>query len=303
MSIVLANLRQTFTRRKEQNYNDQDGQVLQGTLTNHQGLLTGQSLNANGNRAYVGFGGTINNNGGASYNRVVNAWFGGTANVTVATPVNVVYRRSDKSWHIIGMDAKRTHQAGASVQRYNPANINNRVLDTGYILDFQSRPVISARDNTYVSVKPGIVYHNGVRYEYDGAKVDLSAYAPSSAGNHRIAQLWYDPSTNGIQVTTSTEQTIATAFDDTDWAETLVGSSGWLPLQAYKLFEDSDTRITQANLLRDNRPIYTIPTTSAGSSNIITKSNTIPSGKDAFFAGGLTITGGLTVNGELYILP
>jgi hypothetical protein len=217
--------------------------------------------------------------------------------------VNVVYRRSDKSWHIIGMDAKRTNQAGASVQRWNPANVNNKFLDSGFILDFLSRPVISVNDETEVFVKPGVLYYNGQRYEYDGGKTDLASYAPSTSGYHRIAQLWYDPSTNGIQVTTSTEQLIATAFDSTDWAETLIGTSGWMPLQSYELFDDSDTRINHGNLLRDNRPIYSMPDTSPGSSNIIDGDRIIPSGKDAFFAGGLNIIAGtLTVTGELYVL-
>lgn len=301
MTSVLTQLRSNINDRQTQINTARRVQVKRGTLCNFRGLTSGVSLNTNGNRAYVLVSGV----------GVVNAWIRNpNGTFQPGTGVSLSYDEELGRYYITGLDSDAFNSAGASVQTVNPMSSDNLYVDSGFILDFLSQPVVTTGTSTLVEIKPGVLYYyDGAtlkRYEYDGAQVDLSSYVAGS-GNHSILQIWIDPFNAQLQYTQSTEQSESTAFDSTDWDETLSGTGNWLPLQSYEMKDTSATIITQNNKLRDNRPIYTLPGSGsgqAGSGNVIAQSGgVVGSGQSAFFAGGLTITGGLTISGGLTVFP
>lgn len=277
MSVILDSLRSGIRDRQTQIDTARRVQVKRGTLCDVRGRITGVSLNSNGNRAYTLVSGV----------GVVNAWIRNASfQFTPGVGVSVQYDQELGRYYITGTDADAWHAAGASVQMDNPMAPGNLYMDSAFVLDFLSQPVLSTGTSTVVEVKPGVLYANGKRYEYNGGQVDLSSYVASS-GNHSILQLWYDPDNDTIAFTQSTEQTEATAFDSTDWDETLSGAStGWLPLQSYEMLDTSGTVITQANKLRDNRPMYTLPfSASAAYQNPLTSNLTLLSGTEMITRG------------------
>ena len=252
LKMLLASINQRQSSRQML----QGVQVKKGTLCNRQGLIEGTPLNANGNRAYVK----------VADNRVVNAYIENAAiTFQSGTGVSLRYDVEQKRFYITGQDAEAYIAAGATVQRDNPNSGDNLYRDSGFILDFLSQPVISSGTSTLIEIKPGKLPYNGNLVIYDGGQYDLSSYA-ASAGNHKILQTWFDPETIDIEFTTSTEQSEATAFDSTDWEEAFSGATDyWMPLQSWEMTDSSDTVITQANKLLDNRPIYLPPVSNVAS--------------------------------------
>jgi hypothetical protein len=303
MNKVLNLLKTQSHIRQAQRDNEADVQRLVGVCTDIKGRVQGKSLNSNGNRAYIGLGGPVDADGNTTYSRVVNAWIENPVGTfQPGTAVTLRFARDERRYYITGLNAVSVAAAGASVQFNNPYSANQVFIDPGFLKPFLARPQYTLSTTTSIEVKPGILYTGTKRLEFVGEVVDFSGYV-TSTDKKKIVQFWFDPDTEIIQATTSNEINVEAAWSSVEWTQTLLGATGWLPLEAYKADEYSDVSVTAANLIVDNRPLYTLPGGSAGGSNVISKSNTIPSGKDAFFAGGLTITGGLTVSGELYILP
>lgn len=246
LRLLLAGVVQRQSQRKIL----QGDQVKKGTLCDKQGLISGTPLNSNGNRAYVK----------VADNRVVNAYIENTS-MTFQSGVGVSLRYDtiQKKYYITGHDAQAYIDAGATVQRDNPNNPDNMYPDAGFILQFLSQPVVSTGTSTLIEIKPGWLPYNGQLIIYNGGRYDLASYVASS-GNHLILQTWFDPEANDIEFTTSTEQSESTDFDTSDWIEAWTGIQDyWMPLQSWEMTDTSDTIITQANKLLDNRPIYLPP--------------------------------------------
>lgn len=296
MTHVLDSLRTNIRERQAQTDTVRRAQAKRGTLCNAQGLIKGVSLNTNGNRAY-----TLVSSVG-----VVNAYVRNPLSTfQPGTGVTLEYDQELRHYYITGLDAEAFAAVGATVQRSNPISMGDSLyLDSGFILDGLSQPVFATEVSSFVEIKPLVLYYydGGVekRYEYDGNKVDLAAYVASS-GNHSILQIWLDPFNQQLQYTQSTEQAVTSAFDSTDWDETLSAAGNWLPLQAYEMTDTSDTSITQKNKLRDNRPIYTLPTEGEASGihpiatyeNPLTVDSTLPDGYETLTRGVQTEASGI----------
>jgi len=196
---------------------------------------------------------------------------------------------------------------------YDPHQTNRLDPRIKYILIEHLSNLQSFPDGSGLTVRvmPTIYRKSNGQYEfYTGETgIDLSSYIPST-DMQVVVCLWLDVGSNSISTTGSSELSRDTILkEDPSLAMPYINEckdsapAGSIGVTAYILFDDT-TAITVLNKFHDLRGLIGTGGGAGGSGgNVISKSNTIPSGKDAFFAGGLTITGGLTVSGEMYILP
>jgi len=159
MSTILDNLMASSRKKQIQRDSLLAAQVKRGTLCNVQGLTKGTPLNSNGNRAYVK----------TSLIGVVNAYIRNQSmTFQSGDGVSLEYDLEEKSYYITGVDSKAFIAAGATVQQDNPNSPDNLFIDSGFILDFLSRPVITSGTSTLVEVKPGKMRFNGDLVRYGG---------------------------------------------------------------------------------------------------------------------------------------
>lgn len=200
--------------------------------------------------------------------------------------------------------------AGINLRQLNHLDQSTRYKTLSLITDLNSFP--TGGDGT-VRVMPGFYRkQDGTMGRYSGvSELDLlTSYKPATADNQHVVCLWLDADANTISITTSSEISQATDLKldgNLSTGMSLINEAAasapnhYIGSYSY-IVKGDDTVISEQNKYIDLRPFLTAHSKTGSGSNVIVNSSTIPSGKDAFFAGGLTITGGLTVEGEMYIL-
>lgn len=210
--------------------------------------------------------------------------------------------------YIDGNDIDDLIAAGINLRQLNHLDPSTRYKTLSLITDLQTFP--TGGDGT-VKVLSGFYRKTTGEYaNFSGEQsIDLlTTYKPATLDNQRIVALWINESTNAITVTQSSEFSQSTILKDTistamTYINSMVSSApdNAVGIGTYILYGD-DTEVGERNKFIDLRPFITAYSRVGSGSNVVVNSSTIPSGKDAFFAGGLTISGGLTVEGEMYIL-
>ena len=199
-------------------------------------------------------------------------------------------------------------QAGINPRQLNSNDPSTRYKTLSLLTDLQTFP--TGGDGT-VKVMSGFYQKaNGDYANFSGElEIDLlTSYKPATADNQQIVALWINEDTNAVTITTSSEFSQSTILKyDIPTAMTYINEAvASAPARRVGIgtyiVRGDDTVIDETNKFIDLRPFIESYSAVGSGSNVIVNSSTIPSGKDAFFAGGLTITGGLTVEGEMYIL-
>lgn len=209
--------------------------------------------------------------------------------------------------YIEGNDKRDLRNAGINPRQLNANDPSTRYKTLSLISDLQSFP--TGGDFT-VMVHPGFYRKtNGNTAHYAGQlQIDLEPYKPATSTNQLVACVILNEDTNAVTITTSSELAQSTILrDDITTAMTYVNEAEAsaparaVNIQSY-IINGDDTVVSEQSKFINLRPFISAYSRYSSNSNVITNNSTIPSGKDAFFAGSLTIEGGLTVEGELYIL-
>lgn len=284
-----------------------------------------RALTSNGEKMEVAkFNGNMFTSDGRVYVRELGGFSSGGVTirpVPVAVPIEMgrnVYIGEGRIVHvkkdfegrkyIARNDPDDLRQAGINPRQLNANDPSTRFITLSRMIDLQTFPTGGTGT---VRVMSGQYQKTTGEYaNYAGSlEIDLlTSYKPATADNQQIVALWMNEDTNAVTVTTSSEFSQSTILKlDIPLAMTYINEAvASAPARRVGIgtyiVRGDDTVIDETNKFKDLRPFLQAYSAVGSGSNVIVNSSTIPAGKDAFFAGGLTIIGGLTVEGEMYIL-
>lgn len=165
---------------------------------------------------------------------------------------------------ILSADPVDLETAGIDPRVFNPSRRENNFISLRDVTRLMSRPVGTINTaSTLVNVQPAIFDFYNERVVYRGTelqadKVDLSSLVPST-GYYRIAIVWVSLLDQTAYTSASDAQTIATAFDASDFEEAFLDRPfEAVPVQAYVL-SNAQTSVDASAMYEDLRQFLNTP--------------------------------------------